>query len=1165
MSTIKGAQLHANGDLNEMLTYNATQMFIEAFDSVAEDYPQNENLWSNTITFNNITLFRHLRKHPRMTMVMDITALTSYLKWNCHIEMLQHFFDNTFDRMLPSTAVSCLPLAVDTGNEHIMRLFLQHFKLDDKAINCSPVVKFKRRGVGVVVLKVLHEEFNSLFGLTELWHRALMHSIKCNMMDSVQYILDNMPWPEPSQPDVALNILIGKCLGRCAKAGNMLMFQLLNKWPFVANFIEKNSITDIITIANDHGHQSIVEYLRQQQQHQHLDLAGPFCITPLSVIRNNDLELVQSHPIDLPPIKLSIKMFQRMSKPMAEYVLSPHSKIRLPHGIAVLNMSMAAGELGSNITANMVAQYIATHPTKDHNYEVEETLMKYAAGFSAEIMKQVHTHYGTSYKLLHLVKALKKKCRETLALLFIELRQQIQDIDKLDEEDEEDEEQSELKYDIKQYAQVYISSESLDDVTSLLDHIESVRRIPNIYRIMPMACPSMNTLIKMAETNSIHSLEFYFNSSTFANMPITHRLRTIYAVKNIGYEHGMTRVINLCSDHIKSITDNDVYQQQQQQVVDSKMQIEPSYSRQLETAVHFVFGNRKLGMIIMEQVGVVHKSLGVEARHVIKGAQLIDRHCLNDYIRFNLRLLGSAMTRCDSRVVDVLLANPIMSLPTIDNKQFYQSFISNVSTCSHPDWERMFDQVMMFLFQSNALDLDINKLGSLSSIQHPSFFRKLIRCGVKLQAMHTTEDINKICGGGGWLDKPWAQEMLQLLLQHNLLNATIHPTLFIKAIQLNVAPVINHFVRTSLAGWLSQYTVWIANDIVQAFGKHGSLELLEKTILPIVCTSLNERTLLATILKESLIVGHMDVANLCLTALAAATTSAEATKKKERVTPSIVNSIHHSIMSVELIERLIAKPVYIKYKLSFVMGDAIKHRIKPVINMMKDAHIKSYNNRLKNDSPITIDYRYALVKALEVGDMDTIKWLLGNVKSNVGFNGEDLCILLDGYNTDSHERDFEEVESAFVEVSGYLKRGPKSISRYVLNRLLIIASNKSLAAIKMVVHHCSDLDKNNNKNNEFIMEKLDNSLFKQLVDASIKRDDIQSLEYVIGLAPKEEHPSEFINLEHCSKSVLNHCLDKGYFSVDQHYQSSKSSDVLVNKQMVDEDHHLTNELESRWT
>ncbi|GAM26934.1 hypothetical protein SAMD00019534_101090 [Acytostelium subglobosum LB1] len=387
-------------------------------------------------------------------------------------------------------------------------------------------------------------------------------------------------------------------------------------------------------------------------------------------------------------------------------------------------------------------------------------------------------------------------------------------------------------------------------------YIQTLQHRFGIDRVAPLDQPTLRKLDEMAGSNAYHSLEYYFNSSTFTNIPNTHRLRTIHSIMSGAHQSGHTRVIKLCADNIKAITSN--VHGHQEQVLDIKMQVEPC-SRQLERVVHSVFGDRKLGMLIMEQVGVVHKSLSVD---VIKGAQLIDRHCLNDYIKYgatewflkaysrsslsnkdnndvNQTLLYTALTKCRTEIVEVLLANPKMTLKPMDNCVDKSFFDDMSSSCTHPAWEKMFDQFIAISFGDapfNFFD------GQLSLVQHPSYFRKLIQCGVKFDPFTSFYDIENIIHPSGWLHRPWAIEMIQLLEQYSLLGHRIYNHLCLTAIEHNITPVVQYLFDQSPATWFD--SGFEAYELFNQCLDHGYVEFLDR--LPMVDIALSNKYLTPT-------------------------------------------------------------------------------------------------------------------------------------------------------------------------------------------------------------------------------------------------------------------------------------------------------------------------------
>ncbi|GAM20857.1 hypothetical protein SAMD00019534_040320 [Acytostelium subglobosum LB1] len=135
-STIKGVDLYANGNLYDMLLYNATQMFIEAFDRVASnsvssgyselhtsdsnsnDYIYNNKLLQAAVKHNNVIAFRHLINRPNMFNKDLFEANVIFV--HCNINTLQWYI-NCHGGSLPIPLVAYLPMAMDTGSEQFVR------------------------------------------------------------------------------------------------------------------------------------------------------------------------------------------------------------------------------------------------------------------------------------------------------------------------------------------------------------------------------------------------------------------------------------------------------------------------------------------------------------------------------------------------------------------------------------------------------------------------------------------------------------------------------------------------------------------------------------------------------------------------------------------------------------------------------------------------------------------------------------------------------------------------------------------------------------------------------------------------------------------------------------------------------------------------------------
>ncbi|GAM26965.1 hypothetical protein SAMD00019534_101400 [Acytostelium subglobosum LB1] len=736
--------------------------------------------------------------------------------------------------------VSHLPMAIDTGNEHFVRLLLQHINMDNIERANFPLteVKFNRPGISVAMLKVLNEEFGCLFHIIRLWQAALIHSTSCNMVQSVQYMLDNMGVGMSMQlyDDDEKDVIV-ICLLHCAKDGNVNMFHMLVQSNIGAKYLDNLwliNIGHIVEEALDHGHEAFIKYLHQHYhgkgkikpkvEQQILNCfespedipASRLRVTPMRAILSNDHASLRSliSQNNRTAVCLDEDVCLAMSKPVAT-LLGGHSEWSFT-GKSLLNMIKAAARPGScNITVDLVCQYI----DKWNGVDLPYYCITEAAKYSARIMQHILARFHHSLDIHCLENALKMNCRETMEYFFNNIG-----------------EIGLKNYHVESAAIKFVSKASLDNVIFMLDRMDMVKRDfkictqaiknprlkvfeysfnlftmeqvqhmphgnaldklvheayvkdrPDIVqcihqRIMgqvPMMgpiVPTLTHLLMMAENNAYHSLEYHFNSSTFNNMSITHRLRTLHSI--IQYRHigGATRVIKLCIDHIKPITQLNEHQINHKRFEES-----------------FHSNNNNIEVVVDYDQEV----------------KLIEDHCLIDYLKAgatdlflkayskssfvnkhypNTTLLDLALFKCDTRAVDVLLANPNMSIDhrhaNMEKIFASPSLYDDDDMCSHPAWELMFDHLIMMMNQGAPIKLtrDI-----LSLVQHPPLLRKLIKCHSSttsnLKGLLDDNIINIHHMTDRWLTKPWALEMLQELQKHEILSDNILAQLLLMAIE----------------------------------------------------------------------------------------------------------------------------------------------------------------------------------------------------------------------------------------------------------------------------------------------------------------------------------------------------------------------------------------------
>ncbi|GAM26861.1 hypothetical protein SAMD00019534_100360 [Acytostelium subglobosum LB1] len=1067
--------------------------------------------------------------------------------------MLQQYLEITAYRPLPSDTLSNLTLAMDTGNIQFVRLMLQHLITIDLTVVNQQHQKIKptfnqRRSVKVGMLTMLHEEFNCLFKLTELFKAALLHSTKNNMLDSVQYIMDNMPSDiEFHEKDRTFPA----CLQHCAVTGDINMFQMFSKSTAVgARLLLEYKLDDMIEEARDRGHESFIKHLfKHHVGNDTITESSEICIrdsltstgdslsvTLLSAIRNNDTLsvetlLTQEDEEDHPFCELDAKTCRTMSKEMATFISAPRAPgPSFTFHDSLFNMITAVGKPGSNITDDIVCQFIenCTHESLclvaaiqskrqdtisflcqvlvEDREEIEHPLVKDAA---FNFIKDASSLESIEYILEKL--GLKDDPNICVCALYNDRPEVFEHI-------------------INMFTPDQIGDCLLNDIVScamIKDNLQAVQLLQQRFGPSDSVRSGQSALLSMAQYSAHHTLEFYFASPLFINMSVTNRLRIIHIIIDKAYDYGITRVIKLCTDQIDS-TQSLIQQQQQQYhpLLQSK-----TCSRQFESLVHSVFRDRKVGMLIMGQVGVIHKSLGVE---IIKGAHLLDNHCLSDYIKYgafewfikayysansktissrrtNNDLLVRAFQRLDTRFIDLLLDDPLMN---ISEQTDHQVFFWRLSICTHPEWERLFDQYVKI-----TAPLKLDRL-TLASIRHPSFLNKLIQSNglIKLPTLDTSDGetynqcVNMIAEG--WLTKPWALEMFQLIVKHSLMTPEF-PQLLIKAINHNVSSVIRCWVD-SLEGPDERL-----NNILDQSICHNKIAIAQwlwKDRLPNLSYKIDPLDSFGTALK----CGHLEMFDFLCTIQQHASTF-DPNKYSD------VQNIHPSILSTELIERLMAHP-NIKYPFGLVLGQAIQSGNKAVVDMLLN------DERLTLSRERTYDYKDAVMNAIDVGDVDVIRQIFKVDPTVRLYNGEGLLPLFNHIGLPGSMI----TEDVIIELADKLISRPSlCLNVQSLPLLLCKAATKSLSLIKMVINNFTTFNNHQGDDDDVcVVHQMTPNMFKGVIDVCIKKSDTESIDYLIHLAitaSKQQHVHihELINLESCNNtSTLAHLFDRGYISID---------------------------------
>ncbi|GAM19168.1 hypothetical protein SAMD00019534_023430 [Acytostelium subglobosum LB1] len=1025
-STIKGAKLHSSGDLNLMLRYNATQMFIQSFNNIieasAKDYSISSELLWKAMQYNNTTAFKYMYFNTTC-MILDSPPedfpLSSALCKHGNIDIFKWYIATTMRQELPKDLIHIFML-MDTGNEQFVRLVLEHAESfrtsNDKEHSKYNMFKFRSRGISVGILRMMHEYGQCLYRYRYIWHRALLHSVKCNMMDSVQYIIDNVH-------DIEMNIfspeydVIYKCLMRCAKAGNISMFNLLINTQIGGECLSYTDVNELVKVACDHSQMDFLQHL--VDNHNGNGSPGKMPVSILACIRSDDLEgmesLIQRGDVNVNVFELDAKLCHRMSASMAVLITSPRIT-RLKLGIeSLVNMVevVSKGKHASNITVDVVCNFILNCDfdlNHDETTYMINSAMVTAAGFSVQVLEHIHTRFDQAYGSDMLGNAIRMQCRETILLLLnhlyentnIDLVVHTSGVFRLGTLDLMNEHIEVLEYVISHTPLEAIKNKDEligDIIQSALrnDRPQAIQWLENKFGYDAIAkamrapnLSALNTWIHLG--NAPHTLEHLFSSTPFTNLPRIDRLRALYTILNQFTCN--THVIRLCSDQIKAITS--------QVSLESDNSIQPNVentpthvaSTRLQTVLHSVFNDHKLGMLIMSHVGHVHRSLGIPFDKVIKGSKLLDNHSLSDYLRYgatewflqsysnsifmskthhrprtNSSLLELAFLKCDSRAIDALLNNPCMTLRPKENGG-HLGFLYIVSTCKHPDWERIFDQYLTINDRKTVLESIGNRY---EYIQHPSFIRKLVKygCLINIPSFNIRESTE-------WLTKPYAMEMLETLFYQAVLGTDYQQHLILEAIKHNIITVVEYYIdnrplllsgnhemkRQAIHDLLVEYCcrygrveclaailpiipgqsfqksendnkpkVNLHNGFMVAAGK-GHVEIAEVIHSLILSNGLYDIVVIYSSLTEAFKNGHLDMINYLFKLISSSSFADQV--DSDRL--PFIHDIHANIMSVEFVERLMTvTPTFFVKNNYMLLEIAIEVGNREVIDIM-DKH-----------------------------------------------------------------------------------------------------------------------------------------------------------------------------------------------------------------------------------
>ncbi|GAM28189.1 hypothetical protein SAMD00019534_113650 [Acytostelium subglobosum LB1] len=248
-SVIKGKQLLDRGDLKLMLRYNATQYFIEEYDRVASTYPPNDILLEKAITFNNVRVFDHLLRNTNMSLPTEHSddklynsMITSLIR-NGSVHMLQTYLDITAHCKLSPITHDHILMAINHNNEQFVQLLLQYaiIENDDDQDDDHDDKYLTLPGVNISMLHLLNNINNNILQQEYIWKEITLHSVRNNMLESVQYLLDHIPTILPM--DEVIELVQDDYIEKCCNFGHFEILKVL------VHYLEK---------AADDGHEAKV-------------------------------------------------------------------------------------------------------------------------------------------------------------------------------------------------------------------------------------------------------------------------------------------------------------------------------------------------------------------------------------------------------------------------------------------------------------------------------------------------------------------------------------------------------------------------------------------------------------------------------------------------------------------------------------------------------------------------------------------------------------------------------------------------------------------------------------------------------------------------------------------------------------------------------------------
>ncbi|GAM21760.1 hypothetical protein SAMD00019534_049350 [Acytostelium subglobosum LB1] len=858
-------------------------------------------------------------------------------------------------------------------------------------------------------------------------------------------------------------------------------------------------------------------------------------------------------------------VWHKMSIKMGMFITEPSHKDLSPFNIVSLDGLLESFSMpGCTLTQDIILRFIDNCPSTlyvgQHHSDDEEDIndndegiesLKLAAAISQVVVRRMHSHFNIEFTTDSLRDALISSDKETLSMIFDQVDEdalerwssQIPDVlsalhqllatGTLEMITYVLCEMKDIQYDgdviistlasrhlevvkfvfgMLSFEEIQANIELIITQIYCMDNIDALAWFGELFNGAGQTLPkaTLRNLLMATSGNAYRLLELYFQSPDFNNMSKVLRHRTINAIMYSAQSIGNTRIINHCQSLIKLIQSNRKRDRDQHDV---KLDVNVQASERLETAVHRVFMDYKMSRKIMDNVAVVHQSLGITS--CVKGSRLLSMNSLEEYIKYgasqwfhqsyqvldnippmhpNTHLLELAMLYPNTSILDTLLADPRMVfMPSVD---FLEKFIDYHSLCDRPEWERVLDQYIAITLQQP--DQVVIRESLLERIKHPSFIRKLLSLGCIIKPI--TDYSLGLKFENPWLTSPWALEMFTILRENKLIDSHFQRGLVMRSTRLNIPSII-------------QYVLDHMNDEDQQGDK-----LYNNPIN--ICTQPKCHPDIIDLVLPTLPPGWIDKcqfqAMLRSVAYSGDTNKFIKLLNSEPPSPNssyIVTGINSAIISMDLIDRLASHP-NVNCKFDTILGSAIRAGKRDIIDKFKNY-------------PSGKSYIDAFQQAMAIGDYATAKMIIhldGFIDQS--WNYRTMMIKRDSLVSSiasGHLSEDDLVDLLDVMVSSSF------INQEDVIMLIDAASKNSHRHVKLVINHFASSSS---------LRSLSVPIgdIQRPIRSCIDRGDIESIVSLVDFAQlitRSSKPCQLIPMESISNpTILSFILDKGYFKLD---------------------------------